>query len=328
MKTVLLTGAAGFIGFHVAQALSERGDRVIGLDNFNAYYSPALKRARAQILKEQGIEIVEADLNDRDVLKHLFKQHPFTDVLNLAAQAGVRYARHNPEAYIRSNIDGFLSILETLREYPHVKLTYASSSSVYGRNEKVPFATTDRTDQPANLYAATKKANELMAYSYHHLYGIAMTGLRFFTVYGPWGRPDMAYYSFAEAIRKGEPIHLFNNGKMQRDFTYIDDVVRGTVAALDYEGEYELFNLGNHKPVELLTFVSTLEKLLGREAVKVFEGPSAGEVDATYADISDAQQKLGFQPQTDLEEGLKQFVEWYEATHALLRGAPCSPHAQ
>ncbi|MCH9627725.1 MAG: UDP-N-acetylglucosamine 4-epimerase [Chlamydiales bacterium] len=317
MKTILVTGAAGFIGFHTAQALAGRGDRVIGLDNFNAYYSPALKRARAQILKQKGIEIIEADLNEREVLKQLFEQHKFTDVLNLAAQAGVRYARHHPEAYIKSNIEGFLAVLETLKHHPDVKLTYASSSSVYGRNEKIPFATTDTTDKPANLYAATKKANELMAYSYHHLYGIAMTGLRFFTVYGPWGRPDMAYYSFAEAIRKQEPIHLFNQGKMQRDFTYIDDVVRGTVAALDFQGEYELFNLGNHEPVELLTFVSILEKQLGREAIKVFEGPSAGEVETTYADITDAQQKLGFQPKTDLEEGLKQFVDWYQTTQVL-----------
>ncbi len=312
MKTVLLTGAAGFIGFHTASALVKRGDSVIGLDNFNSRYSPALKRERAFLLKEKGIEIIEADLNDRETLHSLFEAHPFTDILTLAAQAGVRYSYKNPEAYLSSNIDGFLSILETLRHYPDVKLTYASSSSVYGRNEKIPFSVTDTTDKPANLYAATKKANELMAYSYHHLYGIAMTGLRFFTVYGPWGRPDMAYYSFTEAIMKGEPIHLFNNGKMQRDFTYIDDVVQGTLAAIDHQGEYELFNLGNNRPIELLTFVSILEKELGRKANKIFEGPSAGEVEITYADITSSHEKLGFEPKTHLEEGLARFIEWYQ----------------
>ncbi len=312
MKTILVTGAAGFIGFHTAQALAKRGDRVVGLDNFNGYYSPALKRKRALILKEKGIEVVETDLNDHATLRALFETYPFTDVLNLAAQAGVRYARKNPQAYLSSNIDGFLSLLEILRHYPEVKLTYASSSSVYGRNEKIPFSVDDPTDQPANLYAATKKANELMAYSYHHLYGTRMTGLRFFTVYGPWGRPDMAYYSFAEAILSGKPIHLFNEGKMQRDFTYIDDVVRGTIAAIDYPGSYELFNLGNNRPVELLEFVSILEKLLGREAVKVFEGPSAGEVETTYADITSSCEKLGYAPSTNLEEGLAHFVSWYQ----------------
>lgn len=313
MKTILVTGAAGFIGFHAIQALKKRGDRVIGIDNFNTYYSPLLKKQRAHLLKEQGIELIEADVNNRPLLLDLFKAHPFTDVLHLAAQAGVRYARENPDAYIASNINGFLSILETLRHYPEVKLTYASSSSVYGRNEKTPFSVTDNTDKPANLYAATKKANELMAYSYHHLYGIAMTGLRFFTVYGPWGRPDMAYYSFAEAIMRGEPIHLFNQGKMERDFTYIDDVVRGTLAALDYQGDYDIFNLGNNRPVQLLHFVSILEKALGREAIKVFEGPSAGEVETTYADIASSQLKLNFQPKTNLEEGLYHFIKWYKS---------------
>lgn len=311
MKTILLTGAAGFIGFHTAQALAKRGDRVVGLDNFNPYYSPALKRERASMLKENGIEVVEADLNDRSVLLELFETYPFTDVLNLAAQAGVRYARENPEAYISSNIEGFLSLLETLRRYPDIKLTYASSSSVYGRNEKIPFSVDDPTDKPANLYAATKKANELMAYTYNHLYGIAMTGLRFFTVYGPWGRPDMAYYSFTEAILSGKPISLFNGGKMHRDFTYIDDVVQGTLAAIDYQGEYELFNLGNNQPVDLLAFVSILEKELGRQAVKIFEGPSPGEVETTYADIASSRKKLGFEPQTSLEAGLARFIAWY-----------------
>lgn len=312
MKTILVTGAAGFIGFHTILALLKRGDRVIGLDNFNSYYDPKLKRKRAEILNLQGIEIIDSDLNNKEILKSIFERFPLTDVLHLAAQAGVRYARQNPEAYIKSNIDGFLAILERLRHAPEIKLTYASSSSVYGINEKIPFSEEDRTDRPANLYAATKKANELMAYSYHHLYGIAMTGLRFFTVYGPWGRPDMSYFSFSEAILKGEAIHLFNQGKMARDFTYIDDVVRGTLAAIDYHEGYEVFNLGNRRPVELLHFVSLLEKELGREAVKVFAEPSPGEVETTFADISHAQEKLGFEPQVALEEGLHHFVKWFK----------------
>jgi len=263
-------------------------------------------------LHDHGIEVIAADLNDRKTLDTLFQTHPFTHVLHLAAQAGVRHARSHPEAYLASNINGFLCLLETLRIYPNVKLIYASSSSVYGRNTKIPFAIVDNTDKPANLYAATKKANELMAYSYSHLFGIRSVGLRFFTVYGPWGRPDMAYYSFTEAILEGKPIHLFNNGNMQRDFTYIDDVVRGTLAAIDYEGEeYELFNLGNNSPTPLLTFVSILEKIIGKQAVKILEGPSAGEVETTYADISDSEQKLKFQPTTPLEVGLSKFIDWY-----------------
>lgn len=313
MSTVLVTGAAGFIGFHVARALKKRGERVIGLDNFNTYYSPELKRSRAKILKQEGIEVIDGDLNDPGLLPSLFKKHSFTHVLHLAAQAGVRYARTNPKAYLSSNIDGFLALLETLREHPHIKLVYASSSSVYGRNTKIPFSTADNTDSPANLYAATKKANELMAYCYHHLYGISMTGLRFFTVYGPWGRPDMAYFSFTRAILEETPIHLFNEGNMERDFTYIDDVVQGTLAALDYEGQYELFNLGNNRPTPLLTLVSLLEKLLDKQAIKVFEGPSAGEVKTTYADITDAANKLGFKPATSLETGLSNFITWYKS---------------
>lgn len=310
---ILVTGSAGFIGFHTARHLKARGDFVLGLDNFNAYYAPELKRRRAALLKEEGIEVVEADLNHKHTLEMLFQTHQFTHVLHLAAQAGVRYARSNPEAYLSSNINGFLSLLETLRHTPNVKLVYASSSSVYGRNEKIPFSTEDATDKPANLYAATKKANELMAYSYHHLFGIRSIGLRFFTVYGPWGRPDMAYYSFTQAILEGKPIHLFNQGKMQRDFTYIDDVVNGTLAALDYEGEYELFNLGNNQPTPLLSFVSTLEKLLGKKAQIVLEGPSAGEVETTYADISISEKKLRFKPATNLETGLLNFVNWYHS---------------
>ncbi len=312
-KTIFLTGIAGFIGFHTAKALANRGDRVIGLDNFNAYYTPELKKNRAFLLQEKGIEVIHADLNDRASLQTLFEEHPFTHVVHLAAQAGVRYARKNPEAYLRSNIDGFLALLETLRNYPHVKLTYASSSSVYGRNEKTPFSTTDTTDKPANLYAATKKANELMAYSYHHLYGIKATALRYFTVYGPWGRPDMAYLSFTEAILEGRPLHLFNDGRMSSDFTYIDDAVAATLAAIDYEGALEIFNIGNNHPVDLLTFVSILEDKLGIKAKKVFEGPSAGEVESTCADITESQKKLKYEPKTTLHDGLSRFIEWYRS---------------
>jgi UDP-glucuronate 4-epimerase len=311
IKTVLVTGAAGFIGFHVAQALARRGDVVIGLDNFNDYYSPSLKRERAALLKQQSISVVEQDLNDKEKLGSLFQQHPFTHVLHLAAQAGVRYARTHPEAYLSSNINGFLSLLETLRTAPHIPLIYASSSSVYGRNTKLPFSVTDPCDQPANLYAATKKANELMAYSYHHLYGISATGLRFFTVYGPWGRPDMAYYAFTKAILEDEPIHLFNQGKMERDFTYIDDIVQGTLAAIDHQTPYDLFNLGNHQPIPLLSFIETLEEILGKKAIKIFEGTTPGEVEKTYADISHSKAKLNFLPTTSLKTGLTAFVTWY-----------------
>jgi UDP-glucuronate 4-epimerase len=311
MKTILVTGAAGFIGFHVAQALAARGDRVIGFDNFNDYYLPDLKRRRAALLHEKGIVVIEQDLNEKERLISLFQNHSFTHVLNLAAQAGVRYARTHPEAYLSSNINGFLSLLETLRIDPQIRLIYASSSSVYGRNSKIPFSVEDVTDKPANLYAATKKANELMAYSYHHIYGIRSTALRFFTVYGPWGRPDMAYYMFTRAILEGKPIHLFNRGEMQRDFTYIDDIVRGTLAAIDYEGEYEIFNLGNNQPTPLLSFLETLENILGKKAIKIFEGVTPGEVETTYADISHSQTKLGFSPTTQLETGLRAFVDWY-----------------
>jgi UDP-glucuronate 4-epimerase len=314
-KKVLVTGAAGFIGFHVAQKLKKQHNEVVGFDNFNGYYSPELKRRRAARLKEEGIEVIEGDLNEREKLHLLFQAHPFTHVLHLAAQAGVRYARSHPEAYLASNIDGFLSLLEVLRLYPHVKLVYASSSSVYGRNTKTPFSTTDPTDQPANLYAVTKKANELMAYSYHHLFGIHTTGLRYFTVYGPWGRPDMAYYTFTKAILEERPIHLFNQGEMQRDFTYIDDIVNGTLAALDYEGDgCAVFNLGNRTPTPLLTFVDVLEKLLQKKAIKIFEGASPGEVEITYADIADSEKKLGFHPITQLEAGLAAFIDWYRHT--------------
>lgn len=310
-KRILVTGAAGFIGFHVAQSLALRGDCVIGLDNFNNYYTTTLKRNRADLLKKRGIEILEQDLNEKEKLDSLFQKYAFTHVLHLAAQAGVRYARTHPEAYLLSNINGFLTLLETIRFSPETRLIYASSSSVYGKNAKLPFSVTDTTDQPANLYAATKKANELMAYSYHHLYGIRSTALRFFTVYGPWGRPDMAYYTFTSAILEGKPIQIFNQGEMARDFTYIDDIINGTLAAIDYESDYEIFNLGNNRPTPLLAFIETLEELLEKKAIKIFEGATPGEVETTYADISHSQDKLRFNPTTDLKTGLSNFIDWY-----------------
>ncbi|MCP5468941.1 MAG: GDP-mannose 4,6-dehydratase [Chlamydiales bacterium] len=310
MKKVLITGAAGFIGSHTALALCQQGDEVVGYDNFNSYYSVELKREREKRLADAGISIIEGDLCDAARMEALFNEHNFTHVLNLAAQAGVRYARKDPQAYVKSNIEGFVNVLECLKSRPHIKLVYASSSSVYGCNEKTPFSTDDRVDSPANLYAATKKSNELMAYAYHHLYGMETVGLRYFTVYGPWGRPDMAYFSFAEAIMRDEPIHLFNQGKMWRDFTYIDDAVQGTVAALNYPHS-AVFNIGNSKTEELLTFVSILEKELGKEAKKIFVEESPGEMIKTSADISAATRELGFLPHTNLKNGLQKFAAWY-----------------
>jgi UDP-glucuronate 4-epimerase len=315
MKTILVTGAAGFIGFHAAKALKQRGDRVIGLDNFNAYYTPQLKRDRAAILETLDIEVIECDLNDRVHLLNLFETHQITHILHLAAQAGVRYAQKFPDAYIHSNIDGFLSILEICRLYPHCPLVYASSSSVYGLNEKIPFCEKDLTDSPANLYASTKKANELMAYSYHHLFNIPCTGLRFFTVYGPWGRPDMAYYSFTNAIIKQQPIRLFNQGKMQRDFTYIDDAVKGILSAIDLNAPWEIFNIGNNRPEEILHFVALLEEKLGRKTEKIFEKDGPGEVEKTFADVSHSHKILGFLPTINLSEGLDHFLTWYKDYH-------------
>ena len=303
-KTIFVTGAAGFIGFHTCIALHKRGDKVIGFDNFNPYYTPNLKRDRAAQLKKMGIEIIEGDLNDLQLPS-------CTHVLHLAAQAGVRYARTHPEAYVSSNLTGFIHLLEQLKHRPEIPFIYASSSSVYGNNEKVPFAIEDRTDQPANLYAATKKANELLAYSYHNIYGIKATGLRYFTVYGPWGRPDMAYYTFTEAILKGEPIHLFNHGKMWRDFTYIDDIVEGTIAAVDLSADLEIFNLGNHQSHELMHFVNLIEQSLAKRANIVLEGPRIDEMIKTYADIDHAKKRLNYLPKTSLEQGLPKFVDWY-----------------
>ncbi len=309
-KKIFITGAAGFIGFHLAQHLHQRGDHVIGFDNFNDYYAPLLKKQRADILKKTGIEVISGDICDKSTLDRSIKNQGTTHILHMAAQAGVRYSLINPTAYLHSNLEGFLNILEICR-HSTIKLCYASSSSVYGLNAKIPFSVGDPTDHPASLYGATKKANEVMAFTYHHLYGIPMTGLRFFTVYGAWGRPDMAYFSFTKAILEGSPIELFNHGTMQRDFTYIDDIVAGTVAALDLEAPCEIFNLGNHRPEKLSRFVEILESLLGKKANTVLAPMQPGDVPITYADIERSTQLLGYHPQTSLEKGLSIFVEWY-----------------
>lgn len=310
-KQILVTGAAGFVGFHTALRLKARGDHVVGLDNFNDYYSPQLKEKRAQILQENGIKVIRGDICDFTTLEKLVKEQKITHLVHLAAQAGVRYSLLNPKAYVLSNIEGFGNILEVCRHHG-LKLIYASSSSVYGTNTKVPFSIDDPTDNPASFYGATKKANEVMAFSYHHLYHVPVTGLRFFTVYGPWGRPDMAYYSFAEAIYAGKSIPLFNHGKMERDFTYIDDIVDGIVASVDLQdGGAEIFNLGNHHPETLNTFVGLLEKYIGKEAVKEYLPMQPGDVPVTYADIQTSQEKLNFNPKTGLAEGLQKFVAWF-----------------
>jgi UDP-glucuronate 4-epimerase len=312
MKKVIVTGAAGFIGFHLAKALKKRGDTVLGIDNYNSYYSPKLKRLRGTLLKEDGIEVREGDLCNQEILTQAIEDFKPTHLVHLAAQAGVRYSTENPTAYVDSNIHAFLNVLEACRKNPHIPLTFASSSSVYGTNTKVPFSETDLTDHPASFYGATKKANELMAFSYHHMYGIKATGLRFFTVYGPLGRPDMAYYSFAECITQGKPINVYNHGNMERDFTYISDIVDGVIAALDLGASWEIFNLGNHSPVKLMEMIELLESLLGKKAEKNFLKMQTGDVLITYADISHSKQKLGFSPKTPIAQGLTKFIEWYQ----------------
>lgn len=309
MKKVLVTGAAGFIGFHLCKHLKERGDFVVGLDNFNDYYDPSLKRARAQHL--EGVEVVEGDIVDINCLERLVDKYSITHIVNLAAQAGVRYSLEKPQAYVDSNITGFLNVLEVCRKHPKIKLVYASSSSVYGLNEKIPFSEEDRTDTQASLYGVTKKSNELMAHAYHHLFGISVIGLRYFTVYGPWGRPDMAYYLFAEAIVQEKPIKIFNNGNLMRDFTYIDDIIKGTVAAIDHDNGCAVYNLGNHRPVKLMHFIAILEEALGKKAVKEMLPMQPGDVYQTYADITESKKDLGFSPTTPLEEGIPLFTNWF-----------------
>jgi len=323
MSTILITGSAGFIGFYVAKALLEAGETVIGIDDFNPYYCPALKRARTEILcRNQRFVSLEFDLAEQLAVEDCFQKYSPDIVCHMAAQAGVRYSLQNPHAYQRSNLQGFVNLIEQSRLAPVKRFVYASSSSVYGGNTKMPYSEDDPVNTPVSLYAATKRAAELMAYTYTHLWGLQTVGLRFFTVYGPWGRPDMAYWSFLEAIQHSEPIKVFNYGKNRRDFTYIDDVVSGVITCLftDALDSYEIINLGNHQPVNVLDFIETLESLAGMHAIKQMGPPQPGDVEATYADIEKARQKLGFEPKTSIEDGLKRFVSWY-ADHADLAHA-------
>ena len=312
---IFVTGAAGFIGSYVAQALLDDGHEVIGLDNFNDYYDVSLKEMRHQALeKRDGYTGIRGNLADYELLASIFKKHRIQRVCHLAAQAGVRYSIENPFAYEQSNLAGHLNILECCRHFKVERLVYASSSSVYGGNKKVPFSEDDRVDQPVSLYAATKKANELMAHSYTKLYGFQSVGLRFFTVYGPAGRPDMAYWLFTEAILKEEEIKVFNNGDMQRDFTYIDDIVQGVKASLFIDGldPYEIFNLGNNKPEQLMDMIQYLGDGLCIAPKMKMLPMQPGDVYTTYADISKAQEKLGYEPTTGLKDGLEKFITWYK----------------
>ena len=327
---VLVTGAAGFIGFHVSQKLLARGDEVVGLDNVNDYYDVNLKLARLARLEPQpGFTFARIDLVDRPALEALFREHRFAAVINLAAQAGVRYSLENPQAYIDSNIVGFTNILECCRHHDVGHLVYASSSSVYGMNSAMPFSIHDNVDHPISLYAASKKANELMAHTYSHLFGLPTTGLRFFTVYGPWGRPDMALFLFTRAILAGEPIKVFNNGRMQRDFTYIDDIVEGVVRVMDktatpnpaWDGArpdpgtssapYRLYNIGNNNPVKLTEFIDAIEQALGMTAQRQLLPMQPGDVAATYANIDDLVADVDYRPQTPIQVGIDNFVAWY-----------------
>jgi UDP-glucuronate 4-epimerase len=329
---VLVTGVAGFIGFHVAQRLLDRGDTVVGLDNLNTYYDARLKEARlARLTGHERFNFIRLDLADRSGMSDLFTRHRPERVVHLAAQAGVRYSLTNPHAYVESNLVGFLNILEGCRHTQVQHLAYASSSSVYGANTKMPFSVHDNVDHPVSLYAASKKANELMAHTYSHLYGLPTTGLRFFTVYGPWGRPDMALFIFTKAILEGKPIQVFNHGQMRRDFTYIDDIVEGVIRASDTlpqanpswsgmrpdpgtsKASYRIYNIGNNQPVELLHFIEVLETCLGRKAEKQFLPMQAGDVPETYADVDDLTRDVGFRPATPIHEGIARFVEWYRA---------------
>ncbi|MFN0316011.1 MAG: NAD-dependent epimerase [Burkholderiales bacterium] len=318
MMRVLVTGCAGFIGMHLARRLLDDGMNVVGVDNINDYYDPSLKLARlGQLPTTKAFEFHRFDLADRGAVDALFSTASFDRVIHLAAQAGVRYSLTHPHAYIHSNIVAFTNLLEACRAHPPGHLVYASSSSVYGGNQKLPFSVADRTDHPISLYAATKKANELMAHTYSHLYGIPTTGLRFFTVYGPWGRPDMSAFLFTRAILAGEPIQVFNHGKMERDFTYVDDIVEGVVRVLNAipssQGAvpYRLYNIGNHRPEPLLRFIEILEQVLGKTARKEFLPMQPGDVPSTYADVDDLRQAVGFAPDTPLETGLRRFAQWY-----------------
>ncbi len=336
---ILITGTAGFIGFHLAKRLIERGDEVIGIDNINDYYDVSLKYSRLaetgigreaetghkkiQSTKYPNYSFIRMNLEDRDQLNELFEQEKFDKVCNLAAQAGVRYSLQNPHAYISSNIQGFINILEACRHNNIKHLVYASSSSVYGKNTKMPLSTSDNVDHPISLYAATKKSNELMAHTYSHLFGLPTTGLRFFTVYGPWGRPDMALFLFTRAIIENRPVQVFNHGNMVRDFTYIDDIVEGIVRVIDSlpEGKagiagsapYKIYNIGNSSPVQLMDYISAIENALGKTAVKEFLPMQPGDVPRTEADVTDLEKDLGYRPDTPVQKGIEEFIEWYKS---------------
>ncbi|MBF7097826.1 NAD-dependent epimerase [Alkalibacter mobilis] len=327
---ILITGAAGFIGFHLSKKLLDQSYQIIGIDNLNDYYDPSLKQSRLEILdKYNNFNFHKIDLKDKAAVDNIFETYQPTHVINLAAQAGVRYSIENPYAYVDSNLTGFMNILEACRNFPVEHLLYASSSSVYGGNKVAPFSTNHNVDHPVSLYAATKKSNELMAHTYSHLYGIPTTGLRFFTVYGPYGRPDMAYFSFTKDILAGKPIKVFNHGKMERDFTYIDDIVAGIVKLIEKVpvaneewdeskddlstsfAPYKIYNIGNNNPVQLMRFINALESALGKEAEKVYMDMQPGDVLRTYADVSDLERDINFKPSTSIEDGLKKFVDWY-----------------
>ncbi|MBI4963022.1 MAG: NAD-dependent epimerase/dehydratase family protein [Desulfomonile tiedjei] len=321
MTTFLVTGSAGFIGFYISKALLAAGETVVGLDNFNSYYAPALKRARTEILAaDKNFHPLEIDLIDREAINRCYDEYSPDIVCHMAAQAGVRHSLRNPYAYQESNLEGFVNLIEKARRKGVKRFVYASSSSVYGGNTKMPYSEADPVNTPVSLYAATKRANELIAHTYTHLWGLQTIALRFFTVYGPWGRPDMAYWSFLEAILNGEPIKVFNYGKNRRDFTYIDDIIQGVIASLTAPAldSYEIINLGNHRPVDVMDFIKTLEDFTGKTAVKEMVPAQPGDVVATYADIAKAEAKLGFRPRTALRDGLEVFVKWYEENGALV----------
>ncbi|UYP01438.1 NAD-dependent epimerase [Oceanotoga sp. DSM 15011] len=331
LNKILVTGGAGFIGFHLSNLLLKNGYNVIGIDNLNNYYDVNLKIDRVKILeKQENYEFIKMDLKDKKNIDELFEKNNFDYVINLAAQAGVRYSIENPYAYVDSNLIGFVNILEACRNNPVKHLIYASSSSVYGGNKVAPFSTNHNVDHPVSLYAATKKSNELMAHTYSHLYNIPTTGLRFFTVYGPWGRPDMAYFSFTNNIMSGKPIKVFNHGNMERDFTYIDDIVEGIYKLLNKIPQknknwdetkddlsssfapYKIYNIGNNKPVKLMDFINTLEDNIGKQAEKIYMDMQPGDVFRTYADTTDLENEIGFKPSTTIDEGLANFAKWYK----------------
>ena len=339
---VLVTGAAGFIGFHTAQVLLARGDEVVGADNLNPYYDPGLKQSRLAILQRQpGFRFAPLEISDRDAVQALFRRERFDRVVHLAAQAGVRYSTENPHLYVQSNITGFLHIIEGCRDHAVEHLVYASTSSVYGANTHMPFVETQNVDHPLTLYAATKKANELVAHSYSSLYGLPTTGLRFFTVYGPWGRPDMALFLFTKNILAGQPIDVFNFGQHQRDFTYVDDIVQGVVGVLDQVAQpdpafdpgapnpctsnapYRIYNIGNQRPVPLLRYIEVLENCLGRRADKNLLPLQLGDVPDTWADVEALVRDVGYRPATALETGVRRFVDWYLEYYATPGRAPC-----